>query len=236
MLWLNATAPRLDTAAVAALTNQVRNGLKNRDADPGTAFGDTITITLGRNSPRAQPMTAARLDAELDPRRALAIYRDWFRNFGDFTFVIVGNVKVDSLRPLLSQWLGGLPAAGTARTWKDVTPVPPEGLITKTVRKGKEPVAEQVVLFSGPVDRIETETDAAAAAAAEIIQERLLDQLREAMGATYGVDASTIDRASAEKALSHSRRVQILTPTGRYPMVSGAGDHHRLPQRWSTTR
>jgi zinc protease len=193
VLWLNATAPRLDSAAVAALTNQARNGLKNRDAEPGTAFSDTITITLGRNSPRAQPMTAARLDAEFDPRRALAIYRDWFHSFGDFTFVLVGNVNVDSLRPLLSQWLGGLPATGTARTWKDVAPVPPEGLITKTVRKGKEPVAEQVVLFSGPVERPATETDdAAAAAAAEIIQERLLDQLREAMGATYGVDANTI--------------------------------------------
>ena len=152
VLWLNATAPRLDTAAVTALTNQVRNGLKNRDAEPGTAFSDTITITLGRNSPRAQPMTAARLDTEFDPRRALALYRDWFHDFGDFTFVVVGNVKVDSLRPLLSQWLGGLPAAGTARTWKDVAPLPPEGLITKMVRKGKEPVAEQVVLFSGPVD------------------------------------------------------------------------------------
>jgi zinc protease len=191
VFWLNATAPRLDTAAVTALTNQIRTVLKNRDANPGTVFGDTITITLGRNSPRAQPMTAVRLDTEFDPRRSLAIYREWFHDFGDFTFVLVGNVNVDSLKPMLSQWLGGLPSAGTTRTWKDVAPVPPEGLITKTVRKGKEPVAEQVVLFSGPVEQIESETDVAAAAAAEIIQERLLDQLREAMGATYGVDANT---------------------------------------------
>ncbi len=191
VLWLNGTAPRLDTAAVKALTNQIRNGLKNRDANPNTTFGDTITITLGRNSPRAQPLTATRLDAEFDARRALAIYRDWFRDFGDFTFVVVGNVNVDSLRPLLSQWLGGLPSAGITRTWKDVAPVPPEGVINKIVRKGKEPVAGQVVLFSGPAEISGPETDLAASAAAEIIQERLLDQLREAMGATYSVNATT---------------------------------------------
>lgn len=191
VLWLNVTAPRYDSAAVTALVNQVRNGLKNRDAEPSAVFGDTIAITLGRNSPRVQPLTAARVDAQFDPHRALAIYRDWYRDLGDFTFVMVGKVNLDSIRPLVTQWLGGLPTAGIKRTWRDVAPLPPEGILTKVVRRGKEPVAEQVVLMSGPAVDVAPQEDLAASAAAEIIQERLLDRLREAMGATYGVDAET---------------------------------------------
>ena len=195
VFWLNATAPRLDTAAVAAFRSQMRNALVNRNADPATAFQDTITATITRNSPRARPLTAERLDAEFDPRGALAIYRDWFHDYGEFTFVVVGNVNVDSLRPRIAQWLGGLPATGQKRTWKDVQPLPPEGVISKTVRKGKEPVSEQLLVFTGPTQVANAERDLAATAAAQILEQRLLDTLREAMGATYGVSvSSTIER------------------------------------------
>ena len=190
LLWLNATAPRLDTAAVSAMKAQMRTGLANRGDTPDAVFGDTIRTTLSRNSPRAQPMTVARLET-FDPARAIAIYKDWFKDFNDFTFVIVGNVNVDSLRPLVTQWLGGLPAAGGKHAWLDVAPIAPEGLITKIVRKGKEPVAQQVIYFSGTATGSTRETGLAGEAAAQILQERLMDKLREAMGATYGVNANS---------------------------------------------
>lgn len=190
LLWLTATAPRLDTAAVTALKSQFHAMLQQRDAAPESAFGDTITITMGRNSPRSQPLTAERMD-RLDPERALTLYREWFRDFSEATFLIVGNVSLDSLRPLVAQWLGGLPAAGVKHAWRDVEPRPPEGLITKIVRKGKAPVASQLVVFTGPANPTGPESELVAAAAAQILQERLLDKLREAMGATYGVDVNT---------------------------------------------
>lgn len=190
LLWLNATAPRLDTAAIKALKSQFHAMLQQRDASPESAFSDTITITMGRNSPRAQPLTAERMD-RLDADKALALYREWFRDFGEATYLIVGNVSLDSLRPLVSQWLGGLPADGTKHAWRDVEPLPPEGVLTKVVRKGKAPVASQLIVFTGPANPGGPESELVAAAAAQILQERLLDKLREAMGATYGVDVTT---------------------------------------------
>ncbi len=108
---------------------------------------------MGRNSPRAQPLTAARID-QLDPEKSLSLYREWFRDFGESTFLIVGNVSLDSLRPLVSQWLGGLPSTGAKHAWRDVDPLPPEGQITKVVRKGKAPVATQVIAYTGVADPI----------------------------------------------------------------------------------
>ncbi len=194
LLWITLTTPRLDTAAVTALKNQIRNSLLNRGDAPQAVFGDTIQVTMNSNSPRAQPLSVARLE-RFDATRSIAAYRNWFSDFNGFTFIIVGKVDVDSLKPLVTRWLGGLPSAGGTHAWKDVSTLPPEGEITRMVRKGKEPVSEQVVIYTGPADGIALDASLAASAAAEIVQERLLDQLREAMGATYSVSVSTqIDR------------------------------------------
>lgn len=190
LLWLNATAPRLDTAAAAALKNQFHAMLQQRDASPEAAFGDTITLTMGRHSPRAQPITAARVD-RIDPAHALDLYRGWFHDFSGATFLIVGNVSLDTLRRLVPAWLGALPADGQSHAWRDVEPLPPEGVITKVVHQGKAPVATQVIAFTGVAGSFTPDAELVAAATAHILQERLLDTLRQAMGATYGVDVNT---------------------------------------------
>jgi zinc protease len=147
-------------------------------------------LTMGQNSPRNQPMTLARF-ATLDVNRALEIYRERFSDFGNFTFTIVGNVNLDSLRPLVEHWIGGLPSKRRKEKWQDRRPVPPAGQISKVVVKGKEPVSQQVVFFTGTATATDEREELAADAAGEILQTRLLDKLREAMGATYGVQVST---------------------------------------------
>jgi zinc protease len=37
----------------------------------------------------------------------MQFYRDRFADASDFTFVIVGNFTVDSIKPLVLTWLGG---------------------------------------------------------------------------------------------------------------------------------
>ncbi|MEP6589979.1 MAG: insulinase family protein [Gemmatimonadota bacterium] len=190
LLYLVATAPRLDTAAVAAFRSQGRTALANRDRQPGTALSDTIMVTMGGNSPRAQPLTLARFET-LDPQRAFEIYRERFSDFSNFTFTIVGNVNLDSLKPLVERWVGGLPAKGRKERWIDRKVRPPEGQVTKVVRKGKEPVSRQVVFFTGSTDATNAAAALAGDAAAQILETRLLERLREAMGATYSVNVST---------------------------------------------
>jgi zinc protease len=213
LLWLEATAPRLDSAAVAALREQFRTLLAGRDRLPQSAFSDTVIITIGRNSPRMQPLTLAKAET-LDPARALQIYRDRFADFGDYTFLFVGNVTLDSLRPLVERWIGGLPTNGRRENWKDVDPPNLEGVVTKTVRKGKEPVAQQLVLFQGPATATGPDARIAAAAAAGILETRLLEQLREAMGATYGVQASSevgaVPRKSYSSTISFSSKPELV--------------------------
>ena len=234
VLWLTLTAPRLDTTAVAALRNQIRTALANRGDTPDAVFGDTVRMTMGRYGPRSQPMTLARLD-HFDPAHSLSLFEDWFRDFNGFTFVVVGNVNVDSLRPLVEQWIGGLPSHGTAHAWKDASTLPPEGVFTKVVHKGKEPVSQQVVLYTGAADATGPGESLAGAAAAEILQERLLDTLREAMGATYSVSANTsIDRVP--RARYRSEITFKSSPAQADTLWLAAQEHHRGTPRQGPDR
>jgi len=190
LFYLVATSPRLDTSAVAAFKSQVQTSLVNRGRQPAVALSDTITLTMGQRSPRRQPMTLERF-ATLDANRALAIYRERFSDFGNFTFTVVGNVNLDSLRPMVERWIGGLPSKHRKEKWLDRLPVPPTGQISKVVVKGKEPVSQQVVYFTGTPAATDEQEILAADAAGEILQTRLLEKLREAMGATYGVQVGT---------------------------------------------
>ncbi len=153
---------------------------------PFSAFADTITLTMSQNDPRSQPLDLARFNS-IDPARSYAILQDRFRDFGNFTFVIVGNVDTVTLRPLVERWIGALPSAGRKETWRDVTPPFLAAPVSKVVRRGKEPVSVQIAFFGGATPDAGDDMEAAAVAAGSILETRLLDTLREAMGATYSV-------------------------------------------------
>jgi zinc protease len=187
LIYLKATAPRHDSAAFSALRAQFVPLLANRDKDPAQVFQDTVVLTMQQNHPRAQPLTAAILQQSRYDRQ-FEIFRDRFSDVSDFTFVVVGAVNVDSLKPLVEQWLGALPGSGRRETWKDVGMKSPTGVVEKTVRKGVEPKAQTLAIFTG-----ETSFDAAARYAmrslGELLEMKLLENLREALGGTYSVSA-----------------------------------------------
>lgn len=188
LIYLKATAPRRDEPAFNALRAQYLPLLANRDKDPAQVFQDTIVLTMQQNHPRARPLTAAMLQ-NMRYTRAFEIYQERFADLSDFTFVIVGAVNADSLKLLVEQWLGALPATNRQETWKDVGLKNPAGVIEKTVRKGVEPKAQTLVLFTG-----ETTFDPASRYAmrslGDLLEMKLLENLREALGGTYSVSAS----------------------------------------------
>ena len=184
---LHFTSPRLDTAALQAFRNQAGQFLANRGSDPNQVFQDTLGATMGRYSFRARPITAATF-AEMNPDRALAFYRERFADAGAYTFVFVGNVDTTALKPLVEKYLASLPSAGRKEMWRNMSSPPPTGTISKIVRKGIEPKARTVMMFTGPF----TYTPAnrvALRAVTDYLQIKLNETLRESLGGTYGVSA-----------------------------------------------
>ena len=188
LIYLKAVSPRRDSVAFNALRAQFVPLLANRDKDPNQVFQDTVILTMQQNHPRAQPLTAAVLQGSKYDRQ-YEIYRDRFADFSDFTFVIVGSVNADSLKPLVEQWLGALPSTGRKETFKDVGLKNPTTVIEKTVRKGVEPKAQTLVLFTGDAT-FDPPSRYAMRSLGDLLEMKLLENLREALGGTYSVSSS----------------------------------------------
>ncbi|CAA9350875.1 MAG: Probable zinc protease pqqL, partial [uncultured Gemmatimonadaceae bacterium] len=180
---LHFTRPRLDSAAFQAFRAQAAQVIANRGQVPEQAFADTVQVTMSGGSFRDRPLTAATF-AEVDPAQALAFYKERFADAGDFTFVFVGNVSPAALRPLVERYIASLPAAGRRERFRDTGGAPPRGVVTKVVRRGVEPKATTLLLFTGPFEYT-PENRFALLALTELFQIRLTEALREQLGGTY---------------------------------------------------
>jgi zinc protease len=188
LVYLYFTQPRLDTSLVNTFIGRYKGVLANRSASPEAAFSDTLQVTLAQHSLREQPVSAAVLD-RIDFAKSFDFYKERFADASGFTFVFVGNFKVDSMKPLIAKWLGALPSTGRKETWRDTGIRPPTGVVQRVVKKGAEPKARTALIFTGPFEYTR-QNRYYLSALGELLNIKLREALRENMGGTYGVSVS----------------------------------------------
>ncbi len=167
-----------------------RTALLNRDASPGVAFNDAINRIMTQDALRSRPVTVETLDdTNLD--ESLAFYQDRFADASDFTFIFVGNIDLDVMRPLVERYLGGLPSTNRVETWRDIGDRPPRGVVEETVRRGLEPQSQTLLFFTGSIDYGDRNQRLGIAAMTSVLSTRLREVLREELGGTYGVSVGS---------------------------------------------
>ncbi|NQV40897.1 MAG: insulinase family protein [Candidatus Marinimicrobia bacterium] len=185
MIYLQFTGSRQDEEAVSALMTQFRSQLENKSLSPEAAYGDTLAATMNRYHPRRQPMTVEKLDL-IDLNRAQELYDERFEDAGDFTFLFVGSFKMETMLPLIVQYLGSLPATGRNETWVDEGVMTPLGIIEKEVKRGVEPKSRTRIVFPGNFDYTR-QNRYDMYSMMQVLRIRLREVLREDMGGVYGV-------------------------------------------------
>ena len=188
LVYLYFTEPRLDTALVNTFLGRFRGVLANRSASPEAAFSDTLQVTMAQHSVREQPVSAATLD-QIDAFKSFDFYKDRFSDASGFTFVFVGNFKLDSIKPLVEKWLGSLPSTRKTENWRDTGVRPPTGVVERVVKRGTEPKARTALIFTGPFEYTR-QNRYYLSALAELLNIKLREALRENLGGTYGVGVS----------------------------------------------
>ncbi|MEE9170948.1 MAG: insulinase family protein, partial [bacterium] len=191
LIYLTATSPRLDTTAFQSVQSRLKGFLQNREARPETAFEDTLQVTLAQYHSRRRPWSGQTLD-RMDLQKSFEIYNNRFADFGDFTFLFVGNFDGETIEPLVETYLGGLPSRNREETGKDVGVRPPRGIVQKTVRRGLEEKSQVRFVFTGPFEWNATNRYVIGSMASAL-RIKLREALREDLGGTYGVgvNAST---------------------------------------------
>jgi zinc protease len=183
LLYLRFTSPRKDTDLYNNIINNAREELINRYSDPKNVFTDTVNRILGNYNYRRQPFSENRLN-QLNLDKLYKIYRERFSDASGFTFVFVGNFKIDSMRPLLEKYLGSLPALHKKETARDLGIHIPTGQITRKVFKGSENKATVKMVFSG--DYIfSAENNMTLQAIKEVLEIKITQHLREDESEVY---------------------------------------------------
>ena len=188
LLYLRFTQPRADAAIFSALQSQAKEFVANESTSPEAMFNRTIDTTLSGGNPRRRPDTPEGV-AQWNLAKALAFYRARFADAGNFTFVFVGSFTLDSIRPLVETYLASLPATRAHETWRDVGITAPGGTVIKSLEIGIAPKTNVAIVMHGPF-AYDADHKLAMRAVALLLQSRLFDTIRQALGGTYSITAS----------------------------------------------
>ena len=199
LIYLYFTQPRKDKDIWQSQIDQTRSLLTNRGLDPVSVFQDTVAAVLSNYNFRAMVTTPARLNAaSLD--NAYSFYKSRFADASGFTFTLVGNFKVETIKPYLEHYLGALPSTNSNETYKNLDIHPAAGLINTTVNKGVGEKSSVQLVFSGEFDYNEA-NNLQMDALEEVLNIKLIERLREQESGVYAPGV----RAGYHK-----------TPSGRY--------------------
>lgn len=184
MTYLAGTAPRKDPDAFQSWKSSTAEFVKNRDLNPQQVFFEQFTAFRWNNHPRRMPTTLETLD-RVDHDVALEVYKDRFADFGDFTFLFVGNVDPATLQPLVETYLASLPSKKRKESWKDVGARQPAGVKKFKVEKGVDPKSFVMLEFHGR-ERWSPTNEDDIEILADVMDIRLREVLREDMSGVYG--------------------------------------------------
>ena len=181
---------RDDKAATSAL-NQLKEVLRNQAANPMRAFSDSLQTALqGADNPYLVLMNEEAID-HVSYDRALEIYRDRFQGANDFTFIYVGNFDNDSIREYIEQYIASLP-----KVKRNDKPVDNHNNIregehfNRFLRKMEEPQTAMIQLFHAPIENT-LKNQVTSDILGQVLTMRLLEIVREDMGAAYSISASS---------------------------------------------
>lgn len=188
IIYLKATSAQRDNNAFATLLANKRAKLSSANSGATVIMGDSIHSNVYSHHPLGSKLTESDIN-NVDYDRVLAMYKDRFGDMSDFNFYIVGNFNTDSLKNCVCRYLASLPAGGRVEKPQDVGYRYTSGRIYKRFTCEMEtPQTISYTFFNTPCD-YNLRNVICAAITGDILKARLMAELRENRGWTYGVKA-----------------------------------------------
>src|SRR5690606_13034044 len=133
------TAPRKDVELFNSYVSKQQAMYQNMAVDPQYGFQEFMLQTLYKDHPWAPRLPKPATFSKINLERAVEIYKERFGNAKGFTFVLVGKLDIDSLKPLIETYLASLPSTNKTYDYKDVGLRPAKGPMKEGFNKGTEP-------------------------------------------------------------------------------------------------
>ena len=187
LTYLTFTAPRKDAEAFESFKNRMKAHLECALENPLSSINDSLQKAMYNNHPRVVMMKPEMVD-QIDYDRILEMYNDRFKDASDFTFYFVGNIDLETAKPLIAEYLGALPAINRKETFKDTKMSIRKGVYKNEYAKEQQtPTATIVFLYSGKAPYT-LKNDILLSFATQVLDMVYTEEVREKEGGTYGVN------------------------------------------------
>ncbi|WP_418991171.1 M16 family metallopeptidase [Alistipes sp.] len=189
LVYLNFTQPRFNADDYNRLVTMLRSQLENAKNNPDYLMEEKFMDVAYNNNPRRQMISLEQID-KFSFEQLPGIYSKLYPDANSFTFMIVGNVDLDTLKPLVEKYIGSIPASKTPMTFVDDKAAPVKGAVTEDFRTAmQQPKVSVHYLFSGDMPYT-LPNKIALTFLTQALNSRYLVSIREEKGGTYGVHVS----------------------------------------------
>ncbi|MEA3451756.1 MAG: insulinase family protein, partial [Bacteroidota bacterium] len=203
LLYLYFTAPRFDDDAFQTFIQTESTLLANKANNPQAIWSDSLMANLYNHNPF---MAALSLDnlSQIDKKRAEQIYKERFADPASFTFVFVGNIDLDKVKPEIEKYLASLPNVDNKEKMNKLDLLIPENTKKVYAKKGSDPKSVVYTILSGTTKQ-KLENQIYLNAISIIMSDSLLDQIRETKRWTYSISA----RASFKSIINNQYTIGV---------------------------
>ena len=194
--YLYFTEPRFDQDEYMIGINQINALLPNLKANPDFQFSIAMDQILYGNNPRVVSLTEETL-AKANLETIERVYRELFKDAAGAVVTIVGNVDLETLKPMVEKYIGSLPKGKKASQVNEENLITfAKGEVNEVVKLQMQAPKSTVVQVYSAYAPVNTKKSVALDAANYIIDMIYTKTIREDEGGTYGVGTSMVAQRS----------------------------------------
>ncbi|MCF6361345.1 MAG: insulinase family protein, partial [Cyclobacteriaceae bacterium] len=149
-----------------------------------------ISETMTQDHLWGVPLKEKQIEEELKLDEVYDFYKDRFASANGFTFIFVGNIEIDTIKNLVTRYLGSLLSnTKEESSWRDIGLRRPEGIVKKTIIKGVDDKSKVDMRFTGTLE-FSPDKKKQLSLLAKLLKIKLTEEMREKMAGVYGVQVS----------------------------------------------
>jgi zinc protease len=190
LTYLTYTSPRKDEAQFERFIDNKKEYNKNAFNNPDSYFTDEINKVMMQNSPRTATLLSPEKLDDLSLDKAMGFYKSRFKSAYGTRFFMVGSFDVDSVKPLLSKYLGSLPGEKIETKFVDHGIRPPKGEHQYIFPRNRVEKTKVLMRFTGEYPNTQ-KARIEMGLLSDVLTIRLNKKLREEIGGVYSPFASS---------------------------------------------
>jgi zinc protease len=190
LTYLTYTAPRKDEAQFERFIDNKKEYNKNALNNPDSYFADEVNKVMMQNSPLTATLLSPEKLDDLSHDMAMEFYQSRFKSAYGTRFFIVGSFDLDSVKLLLSKYLGSLPDEKIVTKYVDHGIRPPKGENRYNFPRNSVEKTKVLMRFTGKYPNTQ-KARIKMGLLSDVLTIRLNQKLREEIGGVYSPFASS---------------------------------------------